>query len=45
MTTLPVLGEIPARKEGMGDGQIVVSENKNDRITELSACSAPIWTS
>ncbi len=34
MTTLPVLGEIPARKEGMGDGQIVVSENKNDRITE-----------
>lgn len=34
MTTLPVLGEIPARKEGQGDEQIVVSENKNDRITE-----------
>lgn len=34
MTTLPVLGEIPSRKEGQGDDQIVVSENKNDRITE-----------
>lgn len=34
MTTLPVLGEIPSRKEDQGDEQIVVSENKNDRITE-----------
>ena len=34
MTTLPVLGEIPSRKQGQVDEQIVVSENKNDRITE-----------
>lgn len=34
MTTLPVLGEIPSRKEDQEDEQIVVSENKNDRITE-----------
>lgn len=34
MTTLPVLGEIPSRKEDQEDEQIVVSENRNDRITE-----------
>lgn len=34
MTTLPVLGEVPGRKEGQDDGDIVVSENKSDRITE-----------
>ena len=34
MTTLPVLGEVPGRKEGQEDGEIVVAENKNDRITE-----------
>lgn len=33
-TTLPVLGEIPARREEKTDEEIVVSEKKNDRITE-----------
>lgn len=33
-TTLPVLGEIPARRDENGDEDIVVSEKKNDRITE-----------
>lgn len=33
-TTLPVLGEIPARKEEKSEDDIVVSEKKNDRITE-----------
>ena len=33
-TTLPVLGEIPARHEERAGEDIVVSEKKNDRITE-----------
>lgn len=33
-TTLPVLGEIPARREEKASEDIVVSEKKNDRITE-----------
>lgn len=33
-TTLPVLGEIPTRREEKADEEIVVSEKKNDRITE-----------
>lgn len=33
-TTLPVLGEIPARRDENKDEDIVVSEKKNDRITE-----------
>jgi len=33
-TTLPVLGEIPTCREDQSDEEIVVSEKKNDRITE-----------
>ncbi len=33
-TTIPVLGEIPHRKDGLGDEEIVVSLHSNDTITE-----------
>ena len=33
-TTIPVLGEIPSRKEEVADDSIVVDEHKNDLISE-----------
>ena len=33
-TTIPVLGEIPSRKEEVADNSIVVDEHKNDLISE-----------
>lgn len=33
-TSIPVLGEIPHRKEGVSDNTIIVSEQGNDPITE-----------
>lgn len=33
-TTIPIVGEIPARKDSEGDDAIVVSDSRNDRISE-----------
>ena len=33
-TTIPIVGEIPSRKESEGDEAIVVSDSRNDRISE-----------
>lgn len=33
-TTIPILGEIPHRKEGISDAKIMVSEQNNDPLTE-----------
>lgn len=33
-TTIPVVGEIPHRKEGIGDADILVGDNMNDSISE-----------
>ena len=33
-TTIPIVGEIPARKDSEGDDAIVVSDCRNDRISE-----------
>ncbi len=41
-TTIPLLGEIPSRKEDMADDAIVVDDKKNDLFPNRSVCFVPI---